>query len=272
MSVSPAPARAVARDIADQIIERRTKAHDPRLADLGDTLEEVVAHIGATRDRTGRDLLGLDDQLDPEMVRADVTDAFAVLDYLTAHYARQVARWRVGLYEAARRAGMGPTALMGPMHQRHRQGVIETIKRDRALLNPHVDGASPDDARQLAERGQANTEATRTAGDELRALAETLVDLRLALPPDLEDATGFDADDLAGAIGYPEMVPILRLVVRHVLAAPVTDELRDVLDHTYAHLVEQLVGQLGIRPASALPGGGDKDAAAFAADQLTGQP
>jgi hypothetical protein len=224
------PSHAVARDLADRIIDRRTAAPDPHLADLGDSLEEVVAHIGRTRDRTGRDLLGLDD-IDPDIIRADVVDGFVILDYLSHHYARQIARWRLGLYEAGRRAGMGPTALMEPMHQRHRQGVDERIKRDRALLNPHA---------ELAGREQADAAATRVACGELRALAETLVALRLALPDDLEDATGYDVDDLASAIGGPGFVSILRLIVRHILSVPVNAEVRDVLDHTHAHLVDQL--------------------------------
>jgi hypothetical protein len=250
MAVSPVPDHPVARDAADRIIERRTRAGDPHLEQLGDGLEEVVAHVARRPAGNLRDLLDVDDPLERDVVRADVVDALLVLDYLADRYARQVARWRLGVIQAGRRAGMGPTALMAPLHQRHRQGVGEMVERLRAFLDRRVEGASVGAARQVAADDRADRALAAAAGDPLREFAEALVGEADHTPADLAEEAGQDCDDLAEALDLPasDFLPTLRVIVRYLEAerARLRPPVRAVLD-TYAHLLPVL----RIRPPAA---------------------
>lgn len=236
MSVRSVPTSSAARDAADRIVDRRTFAGDPELVELDDSLEGVVAHVarlgaepidhGAARQFS---------ELATASLRDDVVDALAVLDYLDDRYARNLARLRLQLIRAGRRAGMTPTMLMVPLHQRHRQGVDEMAGRLDAYLSGYR--RSTKDARAAAADAAAEADAIAAGITSIQDLAGYLIDNRDRLPDELGEECGVDLDDLAdrlpgGIYASPAgLVGALRQILEELADRPLDAELRAAIEH-----------------------------------------
>lgn len=212
------PTAGAARDAADEIVARRTAAKDPHLHELDDSLEGVVAHVASH----GGD-------------EAAVVTALRILDHLDAAYARRLALWRLQLIEAGRAAGMGPTALQGPLHQNCRQGVVDLVGRLRARLDYDVPTADSRALRRKLGEEAAARAAAVSQGAGLVVVAQALIARADQLPADLGEC-GVDTEDLAyflpepGAAPRPGLVGSLRTIIKSLAGVDLSADLRGIVD------------------------------------------
>jgi len=227
----PAPDRVAAFDAAAAIIERRTLAQDPDLAQLrGNSLEGVVAHIARHGDPDGNQATRLDpgDRIGIENQRQDVIDTLLILDYLDDAYRRRLARWRLATVLSARRAGMTPTMLQDPLHQRHRQGVVDLIGRLRAYLDRDVGVHDTRVARDVRRDAAAAAQQRDARSAAIVAFACELLAMRDLVPDDVDESGAdlYGVEFCLPPIGQPpggELVATLRLIVAELAGRPVLD-------------------------------------------------
>lgn len=227
----PAPDSRTARTLADEVVTRRTRHQAPGLVKLDDSLPGVVAHVRAYT-RPG--------DLPSDVVGQDIAAAWLITEYREAAAVRTADLDRLGLIETARAAGMGPTALARLLGLGSRQALVSLETRLRARLDTRVGVPDPDALR--AAEAAARVDARVADGGGPGVLGWALLAHRDRFPPDLEQECGYDADDLAevlAAPGDPDLVPVLRLILRVLCRPPVRQELRGVLT-THAQLLAQL--------------------------------
>jgi hypothetical protein len=190
------PSRAAADHAAESITERRTRADDPDLAQLRDSLLDVADYV-ATRHNVSR-----------ENIRADVRDAWMITDYIR----RQTDLIRGKLLAAAVDAGDTYASLADMCGVTTRQGVEALVRRLEAAAAGHSKDATHARAAHASARA-VDDEAARLAGT---AMQLTRFLSTVGLPDDLQ--TDFDdlrADMLRGA--HRVFVARARLLVADLL-------------------------------------------------------
>lgn len=232
MARRPPPDHGIALDSAAAIVDRRTRHKGPGLAELDDSLDGVVDHV-ANHSR----------HLPPHLVREDVVDALSILDYLDHESRTHLARQRLKVLEAALAAGMTNRELMGPLHQKHTQGIPQTVGRLRALLDPQVGIADARRGRRAAaarknERAQIVDRAAPIIafGRGLLARRHLVPDTPLEsdLPFEFAYLLMLVEQRLPGGVyeSLDGLTAALRMLVRHLTDFPEIDpELHAVLVH-----------------------------------------
>lgn len=218
--------RSEAADAAARVARRRRQHSDDDLEFLGATEWDVASHVARRQ------------QVDPAVLREEVPDAFALIDFLR----RELDRMELGVWRAAEKGGFSFRELAELRGLNSRQAAEQRRRRLEAF-------AAGDDKREPAararRRGRARPRSEATAGSardaQVRDLVEQLVASASLVPEDCTE----DVDDLAAALrwwrsGDPtpaEVLDDLRILVVTARGCHLADPIRTLLD-----LVEQTIG------------------------------
>jgi len=215
-------AAAAAITAADRIATRRHE-HDPDLQ-LPDGPAGLVRHVCRHR------------RVPQTMLRADLRDALAVLDFLELDLA-QLRLWV--LRELREAAGLSYRDLARLLRMRHRSGAEALVRRLEAAVEGGRRDEHPGRETRRAERAAAR--AARAVAAEQAAQLRAVVATLRAHRHELDEDTAGDVDYLAEAHARGDAAAVLswlREILPDLRDRPLCKELRTAVDRG-AQLLER---------------------------------